>query len=214
MWICNTPLSSLFNQSPTLSVVAWRTIWCFKTDTWRWKLLLSKLYVFLLGSICSVLFTSIIVHNHGDDAILYSYICCQEHILETQDKAEADRIMVKIEECKKTLLSLGYIEFTFEDFFAVSLFNGYFRIFPSVIHFLLGWFSNLFALHCLLFVGLSTMCHDRFQMIFWVFAQELAYKLSDVCICRTGLVWVIVVHASCQSFEAHGYADFFVWKIN
>jgi len=89
-------------------------------------------------------------------AMILSYICCQEHILETQDKAEADRIMVKIEECKKTLLSLGYIEFTFEDFFAVSLFNGYFNIFPSVICFLLGWFSNLFTLHCLLFVGLST----------------------------------------------------------
>lgn len=63
-------------------------------------------------------------------AMTLSYICWQEHILETQDKAEADRIMVKIEECKKTLLSLGYIEFTFEDFFAVSLFNRYFPIFP------------------------------------------------------------------------------------
>nr|ACR33927.1 unknown [Zea mays] len=48
-------------------------------------------------------------------SFMFSYL---EHILETQDKAEADRIMVKIEECKKTLLSLGYIEFTFEDFFS------------------------------------------------------------------------------------------------
>jgi len=29
--------------------------------------------------------------------------------------------MVKIEECKKTLLSLGYIEFTFEDFFSIFI---------------------------------------------------------------------------------------------
>ncbi|GJN04091.1 hypothetical protein PR202_ga21609 [Eleusine coracana subsp. coracana] len=42
----------------------------------------------------------------------------KEHILETQDKAEVDRIMKKIEQCKKTLQSLGYIEFTFEDFFS------------------------------------------------------------------------------------------------
>jgi ubiquitin thioesterase protein OTUB1 len=48
-------------------------------------------------------------------SFMFSYL---EHILETQDKAEVDRIMIKIEECKKTLLSLGYIEFTFEDFFS------------------------------------------------------------------------------------------------
>ncbi|KAF8653849.1 hypothetical protein HU200_061976 [Digitaria exilis] len=47
------------------------------------------------------------------------YVGDKEHILETQDKAEVDRIMIKIEQCKKTLLSLGYIEFTFEDFFSV-----------------------------------------------------------------------------------------------
>ncbi|CAL4999991.1 unnamed protein product [Urochloa decumbens] len=49
-------------------------------------------------------------------SFMFSYL---EHILETQDKAEVDRIMIKIEECKKTLLSLGYIEFTFEDFFSI-----------------------------------------------------------------------------------------------
>ncbi|GJN15600.1 hypothetical protein PR202_gb02526 [Eleusine coracana subsp. coracana] len=45
----------------------------------------------------------------------------KEHILETQDKAEVDRIMKKIEQCKKTLQSLGYIEFTFEDFFSIFI---------------------------------------------------------------------------------------------
>jgi ubiquitin thioesterase protein OTUB1 len=51
-------------------------------------------------------------------SFMFSYL---EHILETQDKAEVDRIMIKIEECKKTLLSLGYIEFTFEDFFSIFI---------------------------------------------------------------------------------------------
>ncbi|KAK3123953.1 hypothetical protein QOZ80_8AG0638460 [Eleusine coracana subsp. coracana] len=49
---------------------------------------------------------------------MFSYL---EHILETQDKAEVDRIMKKIEQCKKTLQSLGYIEFTFEDFFSIFI---------------------------------------------------------------------------------------------
>ncbi|XP_039854915.1 OVARIAN TUMOR DOMAIN-containing deubiquitinating enzyme 1-like [Panicum virgatum] len=51
-------------------------------------------------------------------SFMFSYL---EHILETQDKAEVDRIMIKIEECRKTLLSLGYIEFTFEDFFSIFI---------------------------------------------------------------------------------------------
>nr|CAB3503425.1 unnamed protein product [Digitaria exilis] len=51
-------------------------------------------------------------------SFMFSYL---EHILETQDKAEVDRIMIKIEQCKKTLLSLGYIEFTFEDFFSIFI---------------------------------------------------------------------------------------------
>lgn len=43
----------------------------------------------------------------------------QEHVLETQDKAEVDRVKAKVEECRRTLQSLGYVDFTFEDFFAV-----------------------------------------------------------------------------------------------
>ena len=45
----------------------------------------------------------------------------QEHILEKQDRAEVDRIKANVEECRKTLQSLGYVDFTFEDFFAVNL---------------------------------------------------------------------------------------------
>ncbi|XVF66734.1 hypothetical protein PTKIN_Ptkin10aG0061200 [Pterospermum kingtungense] len=45
----------------------------------------------------------------------------KEHILESQDRAEVDRIKGYVEECRKTLQSLGYAEFTFEDFFALFL---------------------------------------------------------------------------------------------
>ena len=41
--------------------------------------------------------------------------------METQDRAEVDRIKIKVEECRKTLQGLGYVDFTFEDFFAVNL---------------------------------------------------------------------------------------------
>lgn len=41
--------------------------------------------------------------------------------METQDKAEVDRITAKVEECKTTLQNLGYADFTFEDFFSVSI---------------------------------------------------------------------------------------------
>ncbi|XP_006659639.3 OVARIAN TUMOR DOMAIN-containing deubiquitinating enzyme 1-like [Oryza brachyantha] len=51
-------------------------------------------------------------------SFMFSYL---EHILETQDKAEVDRILIKIEQCKKTLADLGYIEFTFEDFFSIFI---------------------------------------------------------------------------------------------
>ncbi|KAL8519939.1 hypothetical protein ACS0TY_010755 [Phlomoides rotata] len=49
---------------------------------------------------------------------MFAYL---EHILETQDHAEVDRIKASVEECRKTLLSLGTAEFTFEDFFALFL---------------------------------------------------------------------------------------------
>lgn len=44
----------------------------------------------------------------------------QEHILETKDEVEVDRIKANVEECRKTLQNLGYSDFTFEDFFAVN----------------------------------------------------------------------------------------------
>ncbi|WOL03757.1 ubiquitin thioesterase otubain-like [Canna indica] len=49
---------------------------------------------------------------------MYSYL---EHILETQDKAEVDRILANIGLCKKTLQALGYADFTFEDFFSIFI---------------------------------------------------------------------------------------------
>ncbi|XP_042501899.1 OVARIAN TUMOR DOMAIN-containing deubiquitinating enzyme 1-like isoform X1 [Macadamia integrifolia] len=51
-------------------------------------------------------------------SFMFSYL---EHILESQDKAEVDRITSNVEECKKTLQRLGYADFTFEDFFALFL---------------------------------------------------------------------------------------------
>ncbi|XXG47154.1 hypothetical protein AAC387_Pa02g1839 [Persea americana] len=49
---------------------------------------------------------------------MFAYL---EHILESQDKAEVDRIIASVEQCKKTLQSLGYADFTFEDFFSLFL---------------------------------------------------------------------------------------------
>ncbi|XP_021722988.1 ubiquitin thioesterase otubain-like [Chenopodium quinoa] len=51
-------------------------------------------------------------------SFMFSYL---EHILETQDKAEVDRVKANVEECRKTLQSLGYADFTFEDFFGLFL---------------------------------------------------------------------------------------------
>lgn len=49
---------------------------------------------------------------------MFAYL---EHILESQDKPEVDRITASVEQCKKTLQSLGYADFTFEDFFSLFL---------------------------------------------------------------------------------------------
>lgn len=51
-------------------------------------------------------------------SFMFSYL---EHILESQDREEVDRIKVNVEECRKTLQSLGYADFTFEDFFSLFL---------------------------------------------------------------------------------------------
>ncbi|KAH9329213.1 hypothetical protein KI387_001321, partial [Taxus chinensis] len=51
-------------------------------------------------------------------SFMFSYL---EHILETQDKAEVEHVLKNIEQCRKTLLDLGYQEFTFEDFFQLFI---------------------------------------------------------------------------------------------
>ncbi|XP_022972225.1 ubiquitin thioesterase otubain-like isoform X2 [Cucurbita maxima] len=51
-------------------------------------------------------------------SFMFSYL---EHILESQDTAEVDRIKINVENCRKTLRSLGYTEITFEDFFELFL---------------------------------------------------------------------------------------------
>ncbi|RXH71684.1 hypothetical protein DVH24_025185 [Malus domestica] len=51
-------------------------------------------------------------------SFMFSYL---EHILESQDQSEVDRIKANVEQCRKTLQSLGYADFTFEDFFALFL---------------------------------------------------------------------------------------------
>ncbi|EOX99621.1 Otubain, Ubiquitin thioesterase Otubain, Peptidase C65, otubain isoform 6 [Theobroma cacao] len=51
-------------------------------------------------------------------SFMFSYL---EYVLESQDHAEVDRIKGNVEECRKTLQSLGYADFTFEDFFALFL---------------------------------------------------------------------------------------------
>ncbi|CAN1817276.1 OVARIAN TUMOR DOMAIN-containing deubiquitinating enzyme 1 [Linum perenne] len=49
---------------------------------------------------------------------MFAYL---EHILRSQDRKEVDRVKLNVEECRKTLQSLGYADFTFEDFFALFL---------------------------------------------------------------------------------------------
>ncbi|KAK9751212.1 hypothetical protein RND81_02G250500 [Saponaria officinalis] len=51
-------------------------------------------------------------------SFMLSYL---ERILETQDIAEIDRVKLNVEECRNTLRSLGYADFTFEDFFSLFL---------------------------------------------------------------------------------------------
>ncbi|KAG0480878.1 hypothetical protein HPP92_011736 [Vanilla planifolia] len=51
-------------------------------------------------------------------SFMFAYL---EHILETQDTAEVERIVKNVEQCKQTLQSLGYTEFTYEDFFGIFM---------------------------------------------------------------------------------------------
>lgn len=51
-------------------------------------------------------------------SFMFAYL---EHILETQDIAEVERITANVEQCKHTLQNLGYTEFTYEDFFGIFM---------------------------------------------------------------------------------------------
>ncbi|WCJ26726.1 OVARIAN TUMOR DOMAIN-containing deubiquitinating enzyme 1 [Euphorbia peplus] len=51
-------------------------------------------------------------------SFMFAYL---DHLFHTQDRAEVDRIKTNVEECRKTLKTLGYAEFTFEDFFSLFL---------------------------------------------------------------------------------------------
>ncbi|KAL6186248.1 hypothetical protein ACLB2K_042369 [Fragaria x ananassa] len=51
-------------------------------------------------------------------SFMFSYL---EHILVSQDVTEVDRIKANVEQCRKTLQSLGHTDFTFEDFFSLFL---------------------------------------------------------------------------------------------
>ncbi|KAI8539422.1 hypothetical protein RHMOL_Rhmol09G0182100 [Rhododendron molle] len=51
-------------------------------------------------------------------SFMFSYL---ERILESQDQEEVHRITGNVENCRRTLQSLGYADFTFEDFFALFL---------------------------------------------------------------------------------------------
>lgn len=51
-------------------------------------------------------------------SFMFSYL---EHLLESQDKAEVERIKLDVEKCRKTLQDLGYTDFTFEDFFSLFI---------------------------------------------------------------------------------------------
>lgn len=51
-------------------------------------------------------------------SFMFSFL---EHILESQDREEVDHVKSNVENCRKTLQSLGYADFTFEDFFALFL---------------------------------------------------------------------------------------------
>ncbi|XP_073117870.1 OVARIAN TUMOR DOMAIN-containing deubiquitinating enzyme 1 isoform X3 [Elaeis guineensis] len=79
-------------------------------------------------------------------SFMFSYL---EHILETQDKVEVDRILENIEECKKTLQGLGYIEFTFEDFFSMQS-SSYFFCHYQVFCWFLATSSTICICRCIL----------------------------------------------------------------
>lgn len=51
-------------------------------------------------------------------SFMFSYL---ERILESQDQEEVHRITANVENCRRTLQSLGYADFTFEDFFTLFL---------------------------------------------------------------------------------------------
>ncbi|KAK6930743.1 LOW QUALITY PROTEIN: Peptidase C65, otubain [Dillenia turbinata] len=91
--VCLIRNISFFNHQPhnhdCLTITAyWGKVCCHPPNARRWELLLSKLHLLI-----------------------------KEHVLETQDRAEVDRIKANVEQCRTTLQNLGYANFTFEDFF-------------------------------------------------------------------------------------------------
>ncbi|GAA0139454.1 hypothetical protein Leryth_004553 [Lithospermum erythrorhizon] len=51
-------------------------------------------------------------------SFMFAYL---EHILESQDRTEVNRVTACVDECSKTLQNLGHAEFTYEDFFSIFL---------------------------------------------------------------------------------------------
>ncbi|EFJ35028.1 hypothetical protein SELMODRAFT_80751, partial [Selaginella moellendorffii] len=49
-------------------------------------------------------------------SFMFAYL---EHVLEAEDEREAARVLQNVEQCRNALVSLGYAEFTFEDFLAI-----------------------------------------------------------------------------------------------
>jgi hypothetical protein len=68
---------------------------------------IEALFMFSYLVVSAVYFSQIL--SFIIQAMILSYICLQEHILERQDKAEVDHIMVKIEECKKEDTPVSWI---------------------------------------------------------------------------------------------------------
>ena len=103
---------------------------CHSSNTWWWELLFPKLHVFLSCKFNSFNLSHLLCYYtfcaSSSISCYWLGLSNQEHILESQDKTEVDRIKTNVENCRKTLRSLGYTEFTFEDFFAVNSYHSFF----------------------------------------------------------------------------------------
>jgi len=89
-----------------------------------------------------------------------------------------------------------------------------FAHFPESLFFWFHVFLFTCSIFSWLFVSLSTHVTLSFRNDFGVFAwMSLLISCLMSVFVITGLVWVIVVDASRQSFETRGYAAF-MWKTN